>query len=95
MSYITKCQIVLYEILTSPRYSPISSLFIVSGLFIEYSKLFSSETSLDTVKTLLAYGYIIEPPVQDTDEGSKKHNAGKYSIYVIVFFHSMLKPILF
>ena len=35
------------------------------------------ETSLDTVKTLLAYGYIIEPPSQDIEEGVRKHTSGK------------------
>lgn len=39
-----------------------------------------SETSLDTVKTLLAYGYIIEPPVQDNEEGNKKSKAGNLNV---------------
>ena len=40
-------------------------------------KTINRETSLDTVKTLLAYGFIIEPPVQDFEEGLKKRKSGK------------------
>lgn len=34
----------------------------------------NKETALDTVKTLLAYGYIIEPPPQEFEENNRKQN---------------------
>jgi hypothetical protein len=41
------------------------------------------ETSLDTVKTLLAYGYIIEPPSQDIEEGVRKRTSGKKKLLLL------------
>lgn len=37
------------------------------------------ETALDTVKTLLAYGYLIEPPTQDLDDPVHKKSAASKS----------------
>ena len=46
---------------------------IIKNIFVNLRR----ETSLDTVKTLLAYGYIIEPPALDLEEGVRKHTSGK------------------
>jgi hypothetical protein len=48
------------------------------------------ETSLDTVKTLLAYGYIIEPPSQDIEEGVRKHTSGKKNYSLLITFFVVL-----
>ena len=48
------------------------------------------ETSLDTVKTLIAYGYIIEPPAQDLEEGVRKHTSGKKNKQKIKFYCALI-----
>jgi hypothetical protein len=45
------------------------------------------ETATDTVKTLLAYGYIIESPAHDIEEIIRKRLIGiySYSVYFILY----------
>jgi hypothetical protein len=57
---------------------------------LPYEKVDSSikkanrENSLDTIKTLLAYGYILEPPIEDVDENARKKASGKIFILLIL-----------